>query len=997
MTGLADLLATGGLPIALGKQVEWLGALEELGRNAAVLSARIGELAQGEDIASPDGLLGFMRGRIDDSHVVAAFQSLGLASLRDKLARFDDILAALPDEVKCLMAPVGCCGEVRLPMKLLSLAETGATGALGFNLAVEAESHLACEAGALWPYRGDNVAPGLVRISIGGGLEAGGKGTIPFQSGPFESGEVTAGASAGVAAELMFFGRPSSPQAIFAGELVRMLPELPNPFALASVWDAASGGWFEGAVAAIDGHAEAQVALSLGRGIDLPNVLSGKIAITGSVSVRRKAGYVLSVRREGCAELGSLRLHVALSRNKSAASSWGLGLGLELDVVPLAGRVHAVLAEALGKWSAGLEDIKPYLHPGSWIRKELAGELGTFATELVKDDGLRMGLVEDFGLLLGTSQAEASSVAGLLRDRIADKLGAMAGLALGDAQAKAGEAVATITASLPALAGDETRATLEGALRGVLGRFQAALNDEIATISQTSAPQEVADALQSIGVRTADGVAAADTALAGLRDLIAHYDELFHASLAAAKDSAKQLVGAQLSFEESRESSLDMEVVATIDACTPEAEALYRSLLSGKLAAVQRLFDAGGKAPGFELDRDASSIRRFARVSRKTGFAFVGFGVELTASEVLSGEADLRLLANGEIAVVARGELTRSRQGPREGRSLSLFSATALLLAKAQDDGGAGREPRFQQATALGMTASHNDTSLKAGEVTGLLSSLAGAGLIAADRVKRASEIYKEWSLPGGSDARHPAGDIAVAMRMDSAGLQRLLALGRDIAADLARPGVGPTTRRVFETALEAMLHTGRISGRELDRRICQAREERYFAASKDLAERAMLLGYLQAERSQAGSDVMRRSAPIATAPRAAGPRMATLTNAMLAMNGMADMLQLMAQITDARPSRTEGDGGWTVSDYRDRELALAASTREWLRLGSEWIFWFKPEMSSATTAFLLALVSLATDRTVAQTVAGALGDPFFTITMVRQSGEPADRIPVAI
>ena len=124
---------------------------------------------------------------------------------------------------------------------------------------------------------------------------------------------------------------------------------------------------------------------------------------------------------------------------------------------------------------------------------------------------------------------------------------------------------------------------------------------------------------------------------------------------------------------------------------------------------------------------------------------------------------------------------------------------------------------------------------------------------------------------------------------------------------------------------------------------------------------------------------------------------MATLTNAMLAMNGMADMLQLMAQITDARPSRTEGDGGWTVSDYRDRELALAASTREWLRLGSEWIFWFKPEMSSATTAFLLALVSLATDRTVAQTVAGALGDPFFTITMVRQSGEPADRIPVAI
>ena len=1019
MTRLSDILAIGDQAIALGRQLDWLEPLVTLGAKWTALAARLNALAEGSRIESIESLLAFLQGKLENEAVVDAFDALGLAALRTDLLAFSEVYDHLPDAVKLLAAPLSAFaetetvraddasqplgfrddwvggadpGKVSLPLKLVAVESDGTAGKVDFNLALSSDVQLSCEAGALWPYRRDEVAPGLLQFTLEGRLEAKAGGKLPFSSGG-----LGANAAAGGATELMYFVRPADANAIYAAEVARALPELPSPFALQPVWNAMATSQLEGIVIAVDGHADIDLALSFGRDIDLPKVLAGKLGITATISCKRKAAYVLSVRSIGSAALGRQRLLIALSRNKSSATGWGVGLGLELDMAPLIGRVHAVLNEALGEWSAELDRIRPFLNPGTWIRDRLGAELSDLAKDLVKDTSLRDGLTVDLGVLLGTSDADTSALEDRLVAKAVDKLGEVANLATGVAQDKADDAVTRIVSALPTLAQDSARRLLDAGVRKIVDQFQTAITKEINDIAGKAKPKGIGEALQSIGVEIGKKVKKADDAAAGLRVLVERFDGLLRLAVEKTSESAKQKIGMQLSLDEQRESNVEMEVVGMIDACTPAAQALYAQLLRGKLSGLQTLFDADRTVPGFILDRDRSSIRRFSKVGTKLGWAFVGFGLEVKAFELLAGQAELRLIGNGDITVVARGELTKEASGPREGRSLTFVSTFDLMLARAaaMDDGL--HRTRTTQAITVGIVASHRDKSLKAGEVTGYLSGLADLGLVKRERVDRAAMIYETWIPSGGSNAKHPAGDITVTMTLDSADLAHLLELGRSLQAELKTKDAFPDTTRVFATGLDAMLRTGRLKERDLLDELDAARVAGFFSTKQKNADRAVLFGYLQSERRQAGVPVARRTGGIANGPRNVGPPMANLINAMLALEGLANMLQLMAEIYDADPAELAGGGGWTEKDYRRNEALLAASSHEWLKLNREWIIWFKDSISRPTQAFLLSMIVLSSDQTVAAVTDARLGDPHFRITMCPRFGDQSQQQPVSL
>ncbi|OYQ34759.1 hypothetical protein CHU93_02095 [Sandarakinorhabdus cyanobacteriorum] len=1019
MTKLSDILTIGDKAVAFTRDLDWLQSLATIGEQWTALAAKLNNLAEGETIDSIESLLAFLRGKLENDLVVEAFDALGLAELRTKLLASTEVYDQLPEAAKLLAAPLAAFaetesasaedapqplgfrddwvdgadpGKVSLPLSLLREEAAGTTGKVDFNLALSADVELSCEAGALWPYRRDAVTPGLLQLTLGGRLEAKAGGKLPFSSG-----SLSADVAAGGAAELMYFVRPADTNAIYASEVLRALPDLPSPFALRPVWNAMATTRLEGVIVAIDGYVDTDLALSFGRDIDLPKVLAGKLGITVKTSFKRKAAYVLSVRSIGSAALGKQRLLIALSRNKSAANNWGVGLGLELDLAPLVGRIHAVLDEALGEWSSELDRIRPFLNPGTWIRTKLATELSNLASKLIKDPALRDGLTADLGVLLGTSDADASALEELLFAKAADKLGEVAGLATGLAQDKASEAVAGIVAALPTLAQDGARELLSDAVGKIVGLFQTAVNETIEDVSTKAKPKDVGKALQAIGVEIGKKVEKADDAAAGLRALIERFDGLLRRAVEKTGESAMRKIGVQLSLDEQLETGLEMEVVGMIDACTPEAEALYGQLLRGKLSGLQTLFDDGRTVPGFTLDRDRSSIRRFSRASTKLGFAFVGFGLEISAFELLASEAEIRLVGNGDIVVFARGELTKEVNGPREGRTLTFVSTLDLMLARVAAMDSDLHRTRTTQAITVGIVASHRDKSLKAGEVTGYLTGLADAGLVRRDRVDKAGAIYESWVPSSGSDAKHPAGDITVAMTLGSTDLQQLLELGRALQAELKTKDAFPETTQVFAAGLDAMVRTGRLKESSLLAELADAGDAGFFSTKQKEADRALLFGYLQSERRQAGVPVARRDGRIANGPRDVGPPMANLINAMLALEGLANLLQLMAEIYDADPADIAGKGGWTEKDYRRSEALLAASSREWLKLNREWIVWFKDSISRPTQAFLLSLIALSSNQSVTAVAEAQLGDPHFHITMTPQFGEKSQQDRVSL
>jgi hypothetical protein len=990
MTGLLDIVRFGGQTAGLNIRANWLQPLAELAGRWHEVAGQISTLAAA-DIHSFDGLMAFLLEHRDDPAVKQAFAALGLDPLERALEQFHETYAALPDEVKRLCAPLSAAaqaGPIELPLGTLSGQQDLGAGKSTLALEAAADASLACAPAAAWSVDADGLPAGLIALTLTGHLGATGNGKVPFRFG-----SAGASAQAALACELSYFHRPPASDPPFAAALVSCLPDLPVPFELAPIWASMIEGRLEGLRLAIEGHSQVELDISIGQSADLPKVLFGTLGITGKVGLKRKGSYSLSIHAAGSAEHGDRHLVVALSHDRANAASWGVGVGLELDLAPLLGRLHAVLVDALGTWSDELERLKPFLHPGTWIAEHLQPELEQVAAGLLQDGELREALTQDLGLLFAPVESADSKLAKALAERIGGKIGEVAGVASDGAEEKAREIVARLCAALPALVRDPVREKLEEGIASLIGSFRTELDRELNGIVGSVKPKKIGEALNEAGLEVEGALHTADEALSGLRRLLERFDALFHELVLKTEESAKKKVGAQLAFEEAHESGFELDVLATIDALTPEAEAIVRALARGDWVPVQRLLASGGAVPGLTLDPQRSSLALFSRVSRKTGFAFVLFGLEMSAQELLSAEAEIVALGNGVIAVAARGELAMSKEGPREGRSAGLVSGYDLLLAKAQEPDAIGAGPAPQRSIALGVTATHKDKSLKAVEVTGFLRSLSGVGLISQERVDRAQQVYESWPVTPEGDA--PAGDIAVTMRLGEPGLRRLLELGRDITRELAADAPQHRTRRCFEVALDAMLSTGRLDEDELSHALRDPQAQAKFRVNVAVSDREWLLLFLLAVRRAGGVRVERHRERVGAVLDDEGPRFSSIVNAMRAMSALADMLQLMAAIYDAEPARGTHEDGWTQKDYRRAEEHLAAAAREWLGLNSKWIFWFSQGMGKKTAALLLALAALSQDSDVASVGQGA--DSLFSITLTPRVGPAETQMPVAL
>ena len=223
MTTLPAWIEVDGALGDLSKLEPDLGVYAELARNWRVIAARVHQLGAEAPVDSPVLLAVYVAERIDDPALATAFDELGLGALHIKLRAVADRFTDSSSLWAKLLQPCDAFietyasetvdgldegddpGLVTLRIPPLEATGEAKAGAGSLSFGITAAAGLACEAGAAWPFRGDAVLPGLLRIGGSGKVTTTAGFALPF--GQIGAGQVKAAASA--EAMLSYFFRPT--------------------------------------------------------------------------------------------------------------------------------------------------------------------------------------------------------------------------------------------------------------------------------------------------------------------------------------------------------------------------------------------------------------------------------------------------------------------------------------------------------------------------------------------------------------------------------------------------------------------------------------------------------------------------------------------------------------------------------------------------------------------------------------------------------------------
>ncbi|MBB4860626.1 hypothetical protein HNO88_003970 [Novosphingobium chloroacetimidivorans] len=838
------------------------------------------------------------------------------------------------------------------------MAEGGpAAGAeLQFNLG--AEALLECEAGAVWPFRGDAVPPGLLRMGARGKVETRAGLSLPFG----QVGGGSAHAAARGEACLGFFFRPRDSDAPFAEALARTLTAMPEPLDLSQISHAMALADLEGLVLACDGAAEAGVSVVAGESFAIPSFLSGSAGLAAELSFRRNARWILSVRRHDNA------LHFVLSRDQLRERNWSAGLDLQLDISGLARRVHDLLVKADELAKPALSQIAPFLSPGTYLATQARPLLFTAAKSIVEHGALRRALLDDVSIALaGPADADSALV-----EHLATRISALAATQeralLSDLDVFAGTIVDGLVRSVPGLAAADLAEQVKARICPLLGDLQTRFTNAVQALAASVGPQLAAE-LAAVGTAVNKTETRADVLLAGTRELVDTFDSFSQQVIATTSDGVAKKLQARFGWSGADMSGAHYELIGTITDATEPVSQLWRALVTGRLQPFQLILADPSLAPaGLQLAPN-SSLARFAGTQRGFALEAVVLGVDVSLASIVSGKARIDRTAAGDVTVTAEGSALRKVDGFDEGRSASFVSSWDLMLGKLDEVQGGGR------TMSVAIAFDHEDQNLSAKEVNGFFAGLERQRLIDASRSRLALATYQQWRtrVESGKDVK---GRIEVRMGLTAEAMQRMVRLGRAVNQEQA--GV---RLRLFALAGKAQLAAGVADAAGFERDCKRAREEFREIAGLDDPWQVMFALRKVDLTPESSTGTNRYGAFARMMPRALG---------------FPDMLAKMADIYDAVPVGTGGSpGGWTEKDYAKAEKELAAHARKWLRLNQKFIFFFKDEMHPAMLAFLRLLADmnralLPGDDPLAgleQPADAALSNGLVTIVMVPQGG----------
>jgi hypothetical protein len=832
------------------------------------------------------------------------------------------------------------------------------------DLSLKTNAALEFEAGDAWPFAGDEVAAPMLRLGFKAGVNAKGGAKAPFKAGT-----VATNASAGGGVALDYYYDATGEDDLFLLAVAERFVNLSNPFDFDGVWTAFASGRLTGLVYKLNGAASVKVEVILANSLQLGRGVTAALGAGINFDLDIKGSYALSLRRDPTSRSDAPRVLATLSRQSSSEVAAGLSLGADIDISALADRVHDILQDAMAVWTDKLARLQPYLSPGTLLQKEAAGRLSNAADKIIKDDGLRAAVVRDLQGAIGVDTADTSALVGWVEASLLRAI-ETSGL-LGAATDQAGRIVDRLAGQLPAFAETRFRETLKAAVDDAAKDLDARLKAEVAALVgvEGKAAKELGKVLKTVGEDAEAVFGGLDDALAGVRRLIARYDELFRKVLAESEDAARRKVLARLRFEETGTKDVTYQVVGTFADDSEPARRAFAALTLGDLDALTDLFGTTSIG-GFELDASRSSIRRFSKRESKFGYELVLMGFGLTGGSLLSGQASALADGSGNVQVDAAGKLQKAFAGPREGREISFVDVYSLRLLRDL----AGARPSVRRTLEVGVSMSHLDKSLKRKELTGFIQSLEDVHLVPVGTTSRGAAQFDTWLLRG-EDSYIPA-DISAKLWLSESAALTLMQLG-----DRAERKLGDAARRrIIDAALDALVLSKAVEVDELE-------------AAADVVR-----GFFRKPRERDLPDVFldypkewARIEPSLTSERARA-RLAffrTLHSRLDSLVAMIDEMGRAYEATPSNPLRPQDDPpkAWDEDAYRDAQARIAGHSRKWLSLNQKWVFWAASDVHPRTVALLCAMAELA----------GVAGQPPMTLTVTyKPAGAPPETASLA-
>lgn len=750
----------------IGPVAEFAAHWRDIGRGLIDL----GKLA--EPIHTPPQLIAFVLDNIDDTSVLevlneidsdlapklkkvrAKYENSGLGKLLQPIDKLGEAYLPKSDEVIDYNRGTDE-GLVDLAIPNKSTSGSANLGKLDLTLGVSGGTALELEAGALWPFKSDDAAPGMLRLGARGELGVEVAGKLPVASWL----SIGASAKATATAELGYLYRPR-PDELFFETVLPALKGLVSPANLNSLVAAMAFHRLEGVVMLVDGSARGEATVDLGQNLALGS-LGLKLGLTGSVHYSRHSKWALSLRKVPAG------YDVVLSRLKGSEAGWKGGIGLDVDVSELAQKAKRALDEVTEFTGAKLKQVKPFLSPGTYALEKLDGLLGDAVNQLAKNPELASALMADLGLLLGDTAGEKLAMHKALEQKLIAAIDEVTGGVTKDANDFADAAIENLIARLPEITAGDLAQSGKDEVEKLIAKLTADFSEKLrALVADEESTDALARELASIGKRVKTGADRADDAIKKVRELVAGYENY----VAEARDILEKLtkaeIGVQLETSFTKSESAHYEVLGTIvDPTDPATAQLWHQLTLGRLQAIERMLLDPGLAPkGFALS-SKSSLTQVAQSVRNKGVTIDVLGDVFKLQLTATGKVEI-CFEDGAVTVKASAEATRLQYLFGTSRTSSFVSVVELQQFKNGDN---------KRSIDLSIEYLRKDKDLDNRELTTFLADLSRHNLVSAAQAMQAREYLQKARIEASGAL---AGTIGFRMELSAQQLNRMLTIG---------------------------------------------------------------------------------------------------------------------------------------------------------------------------------------------------------------------------
>lgn len=892
-----------------------------------------------DELASVDSPYKLLELFADDSKfpdhveaIEAVLNELGIStsSLTDGVARISGWVGGIPKEYQKLLEPVGSFQETQaLPdpglinWELLKVepevAETLSNG-VALKLAAAAKAAVNIEAGHQSPYENDDRH--YLRFGVVGAADINAGATIPVNMGSISLG---AGAEGDLHVNYLFaIDKPDDSFALAASSAIRFLA---NPLDLDSIWEDMRDGNLRAIRVKTMGQSFVNTKVGLAKKADIPGFGSVEAGLTVSAEIRLGGNYHFDVRYKA-----ENLIDLDLVRIRSKTTKKGVGFSVVVNAKELAERINEELSDDLASLREDFAELEDFLSPGTLVRTEL----GEKVDELVDQD------VPNKLLKLGLGLVSEDQVKEKLNDLVEGAISTESSQWAEDAEESADRLLTKLQQQYPILAEPEIAVPLKEQITELLGGVNEKLQTRLQGLS--AAPMEkLLQRLASQGVKVNQAADRLDQATKGLKAALTEY----HGKVEKILEGLEKVATSNIEFdwsagsESTRGSSVAL--TASFTANTATTQKVFTELLSGNLDKVLNLYE---QQPG-GVDIRLQEWQRFNEYKRRDGWSLTVLDISLGAETLFSTNTVIAVDDSGIIGVLSEAEWKRRRIAYKESKEFGFIDSYKLLVA------------RHTRRLNVSMRLSQSDENTQAGELGDFLKRLEDYQLVALGVGDTAEQLLKE--LISAADGAEVKTEISAQMSLTGPQLNQMILGNKKEADELS-------DEYFVEIAYEVLDKVGYLTQKDISIGVDALRKMR--------GVKVKTLNYTQkiaAYRGEQQRDRVRKDYSPGRSQKTldALTKIANLNDKAFALK---EIVFAMREIWQAEPDVGE-------SYYKSRQQKIDDGLKEWVRVGSKYLFWLSDEVHKSTIALLLAIVLMS-----------GMPQPSMRVKL-NQSGKPVEEL----